>query len=170
MAEPVTATLAKPKSANSPPLLDVRDLKVHFPFHRGGLFSGKSGFVRAVDGVSFTLEKGKTLCLVGESGCGKSTTARGILNLVKPTSGEVWLNGERIDGLSEDAMRPFRREMQMIFQDPFASLNPRMPVGKIIREPMDIFGLLDYQDRRLEVMRLMDLVGLNPRFVNRYPH
>jgi oligopeptide transport system ATP-binding protein len=166
----MTAELARPKNADQAPLLDVRDLKVHFPFHRGGLFTGKSGVVRAVDGVSFTLKKGETLCLVGESGCGKSTTARGILNLVKPTSGEVWLNGERIDGLSESAMRPYRREMQMIFQDPFASLNPRMPVGKIIREPMDIFGLGAKQDRRLEVMRLMDMVGLNPRYVNRYPH
>lgn len=170
MAEPMTAKLARPKNADQAPLLEVRDLKVHFPFHRGGLFTGKSGVVRAVDGVSFTLNKGETLCLVGESGCGKSTTARGILNLVKPTSGEVWLNGERIDGLSESAMRPYRREMQMIFQDPFASLNPRMPVGKIIREPMDIFGLGAPQDRRLEVMRLMDMVGLNPRYVNRYSH
>jgi oligopeptide transport system ATP-binding protein len=170
MAEVMTAPLTKSKAAKSPPLLDVRDLKVHFPFHRGGLFTGKSGVVRAVDGVSFTLEQGKTLCLVGESGCGKSTTARGILNLVKPTSGEVYLHGQRIDRLSEPEMRPYRREMQMIFQDPFASLNPRMPVGKIIREPMDIFGLYDARDRRLEVMRLMDMVGLNPRFVNRYPH
>jgi oligopeptide transport system ATP-binding protein len=168
-----TAQLApqlSPQQKAKSPLLEVRDLKVHFPFHRGGIFTGTSGFVRAVDGVSFTLDRGETLCLVGESGCGKSTTARGIMNLVKPTSGEVYLHGERIDGLSEAAMRPYRRQMQMIFQDPFASLNPRMPVGKIIREPMDIFNLHDYAQRRMEVLRLMDMVGLNPRFVNRYPH
>jgi oligopeptide transport system ATP-binding protein len=154
----------------APPLLDVRDLKVHFPFTRGGLFTGTRGLVRAVDGVSFTLRKGETLCLVGESGCGKSTTARAIMNLIPATSGEVYLDGARIDRLREHAMRPYRRRMQMIFQDPFASLNPRMPVGKILREPMDIFGLFSPRERRLEVMRLMETVGLNPRFVNRYPH
>jgi oligopeptide transport system ATP-binding protein len=160
----------QPKVPPGAPLLEVRDLKVHFPFHRGGLFTGKKGFVRAVDGISFTLARGETLCLVGESGCGKSTTARAIMNLIPPTSGEVYLAGERIDRLSEYAMRPFRQRMQMIFQDPFASLNPRMPVGKILREPMDIFGLHEYLQRPKEVLRLMDMVGLNPRFVNRYPH
>jgi oligopeptide transport system ATP-binding protein len=120
--------------------------------------------------VSFTLHKGETLALVGESGCGKSTTARGILNLVKPTAGTVHLAGERIDYLSEAAMRPYRRRIQMIFQDPFASLNPRMTVGNIIAEPMTIFGLFHGREQKLEVMRLMDTVGLNPRFLNRYPH
>lgn len=170
MPEVLASPAMQPVTASGTPLLEVRDLKVHFPFHRGGLFSGSTGFVRAVDGVSFSLARGETLCLVGESGCGKSTTARAVLNLQKPTSGEVYLDGQRIDRLSEAAMRPFRRRIQMIFQDPFASLNPRMPVGKILREPMEIFNLHAPRERKLEVLRLMDMVGLNPRFVNRYPH
>src|SRR5690606_28394561 len=124
MSQVVTAARMQPKSSGHGLLLEVKDLKVHFPFHRGGLFTGTSGVVRAVDGVSFTLQRGETLALVGESGCGKSTTARGILNLVRPTSGEVRLDGVRIDHLNEREMRPHRRKAQMIFQDPFASLNP----------------------------------------------
>ena len=152
------------------PLLDVRDLQVHFPFRRGNIFHPTRGVIRAVDGVSFSIRPGETLGLVGESGCGKSTTARAIVNLLHPTPGEVWLDGERTDGLSDTAMLPHRRKVQMIFQDPFASLNPRMTVGKIVAEPMDIFQLHAPRDRKLEVMRLLDLVGLNPRFLNRYPH
>jgi len=152
------------------PLLEVRDLEVHFPFTRGSFRQREHGFVRAVDGVSLTLSEGETLGLVGESGCGKSTLARGILNLVPPTSGEVVFEGQSIAGLSEPDMRPYRQRMQMIFQDPFASLNPRMTVGNIIAEPMQIFDLHNPRDRKLEVMRIMDLVGLNPRFLNRYPH
>ncbi|MBW3595755.1 MAG: ATP-binding cassette domain-containing protein [Planctomycetes bacterium] len=152
------------------PLLDVRDLKVYFPFHRGIPFFGEEGAIRAVDGVSFRVHEGETLGLVGESGCGKSTTARAIANLTPPTSGEIYLDGVRIDGLSPAAMFPHRRKVQMVFQNPYSSLNPRMTVGAIIREPMDIFNLHSYRDRRLEVMRLMDLVGLNPRYMNRYPH
>ena len=152
------------------PLLDVRNLKVHFPVRRGSLLGRRPRVVRAVEGISFTVRAGETFGLVGESGCGKSTTARAILNLIPPTHGEVRWKGQRIDGLREPRMRPFRRQMQMIFQDPFASLNPRMTVGRIIGEPMQIFGLHDRATRKLEVMRLMDLVGLNPRFLNRYPH
>ena len=152
------------------PLLEVRNLKVHFPVVRGGIFRGKRGVIRAVDGVSFTVRPGETFGLVGESGCGKSTTARAVLNLVPPTGGEVLWEGRRIDGLDQKPMRPLRRQMQMIFQDPFASLNPRMTVGRIVAEPMKIFDLHPGQRRQLEVMRLMDLVGLNPRFLNRYPH
>ena len=126
--------------------------------------------LRAVDGISFDLAPGETFGLVGESGSGKSTTARAILGLVTVTSGEIRLEGKRIDRLGERNMRPYRRQMQMIFQDPFASLNPRMTVGRIIREPMDIFHLHARPERKLEVMRLMDLVGLNPRLLNRYPH
>jgi oligopeptide transport system ATP-binding protein len=151
--------------------LEVRDLKVHFPFHRGTLFQPEHGFIRAVDGVSFTLRSHETLGLVGESGCGKSTTARGVLNLVPMTDGEVLLEGEQIGGLSDSAMLPHRRTIQMIFQDPFASLNPRMTVGRIVGEPLAIFRSdLSRRDRELEVLRLLDLVGLNPRFLNRYPH
>ena len=152
------------------PLLEVRDLAVHFPFARGWPWNRTRGAVRAVDGVSFSVERGQTFGLVGESGCGKSTTARAILNLLRPTAGEVWFDGARIDGMSDGEMRPYRADVQMIFQDPFASLNPRMTVGRIIAEPMDIFGLHDARRRKLEVLRLLDMVGLNPRFLNRYPH
>jgi oligopeptide transport system ATP-binding protein len=164
-------TISPPRSAvSTPPLLEVRDLKVHFPFARGPLFNRVHGVVRAVDGVSFTVREGETLGLVGESGCGKSTTARAILNLVPVTDGEILFCGRRIDDLGAGAMRPLRRELQMIFQDPFASLNPRMTAGRIIAEPMQIFDLYDARRRKLEVMRLMDIVGLNPRLLNRYPH
>ncbi|MGC3969850.1 MAG: ATP-binding cassette domain-containing protein [Pirellulales bacterium] len=153
------------------PLLDVRNLKVHFPFKRGSFLRPERGFVRAVDGVSFTLREGETLGLVGESGCGKSTTARACLNLLPPTGGEVLFRGRPIQGLDDRAMLPLRGEMQMIFQDPFASLNPRMTVGKIVGEPLVIFNSgMSRRDRELEVMRLLELVGLNPRFLNRYPH
>ncbi len=152
------------------PLLEVQDLKVHFPFTRGNPFWPERGAVRAVDGVSFSLQPGQTLGLVGESGCGKSTTARAIVNLVRATSGEVRIDGERTDDLSSAAMHPYRRRVQMIFQDPFASLNPRMTIGSIIAEPMAVFGLHPYRERKFEVMRLLDRVGLNPRFLNRYPH
>ncbi len=132
--------------------------------------------MRAVDGVSFDVRAGETLGLVGESGCGKSMAARAVLNLLRSSgtpvkvSGEIFWQGVRIDRLSDAQMRPYRREMQMIFQDPFASLNPRMTVGAIIAEPMKIFRLHPAGQRKLEVLRLMDMVGLNPRFLNRYPH
>ena len=154
----------------STPLLEVKQLCVHFPFRRGGLFKPENGFVRAVDGVSFQIKEGETLGLVGESGCGKSTTARAIIGLVKPTAGEVLLQGKPIHDLNERGMRPFRKTIQMVFQDPFASLNPRMTVGSIIAEPLTVHGLASGRDRQLEVIRLMELVGLNPRYLNRYPH
>lgn len=154
----------------SPALLQVHDLSVHFPFRRGGLFNAQYGSIRAVDGVSFQVAAGETLGIVGESGCGKSTTARAIVKLVRPTGGEVYFDGHRIDHLSNHEMLPHRQNIQMIFQDPFASLNPRMTVGNIITEPMHIFHLYERSKRTLEAMRLMDLVGLNPTFLNRYPH
>src|SRR5689334_23645315 len=132
------STYAEKSAIHGPPLLEVRNLKVYFPFTRGHLLNRQHGFVRAVDDVSFTVRAGETLGLVGESGCGKSTTARAILNLVRPTSGEVRWEGKRIDGLSDRQMLPYRKEIQMVFQDPFASLNPRMTVGSIIAEPMQI--------------------------------
>jgi oligopeptide transport system ATP-binding protein len=162
--------------SSTAPLLEVRDLKVYFPFQRGSLWRRQCGYIRAVDGVSFSVNAGKTLGLVGESGCGKSTTARAILNLLHSSGtpveigGQVLWQGKRIDGLSDAQMRPYRRQMQMIFQDPFASLNPRMTVGAIIAEPMRIFRLHSAKERKLEVLRLLDMVGLNPRFLNRYPH
>ncbi|QGJ71513.1 Oligopeptide transport ATP-binding protein OppF [Planctomycetales bacterium 10988] len=158
-----------PRSAEKP-ILAVEDLKVHFPFTEGPIWNRQHKAVRAVDGISFSVEAGKTLGIVGESGCGKSTTARAILNLVPVTSGEVYFQSKPIAGLSERKMRKVRQSIQMIFQDPFASLNPRMTIGKILQEPMDIFSLGSRKDRKLEVMRLLDLVGLNPRFLNRFPH
>ena len=161
----MTDTISHP---SEPPLLQVRDLKVHFETNSGWFSHGNA--IRAVDGVSFTLRAGETLGLVGESGCGKSTTARAILNLVPLTAGSIEIAGTRTSGLSAKAMRPHRRDVQMIFQDPFASLNPRMTIGRIIAEPMEIFRLHDSRQRQLEVMRLMDMVGLNPSTLNRYPH
>ncbi|MGY8766952.1 MAG: ABC transporter ATP-binding protein [Pirellulales bacterium] len=170
MSESPSTQVYEASEVEKSPVLSVRNLKVHFPFKRGSIFKPDNGFVRAVDGVSFDVMPGETLGLVGESGCGKSTTAKAILNLVKPTSGEIYLNGKRIDGLSPSQMRPHRADLQMIFQDPFASLNPRMTVGSIIGEPMKIFNLASGSDLKLEVMRMMDVVGLNPRYINRYPH
>lgn len=153
-------------------LLDVDDLAVHFPVASGmgSLLGRPERIVRAVDGISFQIRAGETLGLVGESGCGKSTTARAIVGLVQPTSGQIRLNGTSIGGLSDRALKPHRRVVQMVFQDPFASLNPRMTVGGIIGEPMTIHSLARGREKKLEVLRLMDLVGLNPRFLNRYPH
>jgi oligopeptide transport system ATP-binding protein len=152
------------------PLLQVEDLKVHYPYRRGPVWRRQRGVIRAVDGVTFDVRPGETFGLVGESGCGKSTTARAIVRLVKPTAGRIVLQGRRIDALAEGDMLPLRRSVQMIFQDPYASLNPRMTVGAIIEEPMRIFRLHNPRHRKLEVMRLMELVGLDPRFLNRYPH
>ncbi|MGK4005101.1 dipeptide ABC transporter ATP-binding protein [Sorangium sp. So ce1036] len=152
------------------PLLSVRDLKVHFPVRRG-LLQRQVGTVRAVDGVSFDVERGATLGLVGESGCGKSTTGRGILRLVQPTSGSVKIDGREILTLDPRALRRARREMQMIFQDPYASLNPRMTVHDLIAEPLWTHDLVSSRDEALrEVARLMDLVGLSPSYMRRYPH
>ncbi len=152
------------------PLLSVRDLKVHFPYFSGPLWNRRRHAVRAVDGVNFDVHAGQTLGLVGESGCGKSTTARAVLNLVPKTAGEVILDGQPIGHLSSGATRGYRQRMQMIFQDPFSSLNPRMTVGQIIAEPMQIFHMGNQRQRELETLRLLDLVGLSPQFFNRYPH
>ena len=165
-----TQTQPNAETGSSDTLLSVEDLRVYFPFSRGTLFRPETGFIRAVDGLTFDIAEGETLGLVGESGCGKSTTARAIVNLVKITSGSVKLQGTDITGLSDAAMLPHRRIVQMVFQDPFASLNPRMTVGNIIGEPISVHSLANGHDRKLEIIRLMELVGLNPRFINRYPH
>ncbi len=167
LASETGTTVQNPKGK---PIVEVVNLKVHFPFRRGGFFTGKQGVIRAVDGVSFSIRPGETLGLVGESGCGKSTTARAIVRLVDATAGDILLGGTNITKLGARDMLPHRRVVQMIFQDPYASLNPRMTVGSIIAEPMQILSLHQPSQRKLEVMRLMDLVGLNPRFLNRYPH
>ncbi len=153
-----------------PPLLEVMELKKHFPL-RGGLLGGVTGQVYAVDGVSFSIERGETLSLVGESGCGKSTVGKAILRLFPPTDGEVWLDGQRIDNLPASALRPLRARMQVVFQDPFSSLNPRMRVRDIIAEPLRNFGLArgtaEIEDR---VGKLMDTVRLPRDAMRRFPH
>jgi oligopeptide transport system ATP-binding protein len=151
------------------PLLRVEGLKMHFPIYKGVL-RRKVGAVKAVDDVSFDVAEGETLGLVGESGCGKSTTGRAILRLYDPTAGAILLEGRDIAHLEGDALRALRPRMQMIFQDPQASLNPRMTVGSIIAEPLDEHTRLSRAERRARVTELMDAVGLNRTFANRYPH
>jgi oligopeptide transport system ATP-binding protein len=151
-------------------LLDVKDLVMHFPLTRGIIIQRKVGAVQAVDGVSFDVKPGETLGLVGESGCGKSTTGRAILQLYKPTSGEVIFKGKDLTKLNSGDMRKMRRHLQMIFQDPYASLNPRMTVGNIVSEPMQIHNLVPKKERTQRVQELLETVGLNPYFANRYPH
>jgi oligopeptide transport system ATP-binding protein len=150
-----------------PDLVEVRDLKMHFPIH-SGLLRRQTGTVKAVDGVSFTIPAGETLGLVGESGSGKSTVGRAILRLYEPTGGQVLLDGTDITRMPEAGLRPLRRTMQMVFQDPQASLNPRMTVANIIAEPLREHGAAAGADAR--VLDLLDAVGLNRRFANRYPH
>ena len=151
-------------------LIDVRNLKVHFPVTSGLILQRKIADVKAVDGISFQIRKGETLGLVGESGCGKSTTGRAILQLYRPTEGEIKFGDIELTKLKGGDLRRMRRQMQMIFQDPFASLNPRMSVGAIIGEPLAIHGLAKGQERKERVAELMRVVGLNPYYVNRYPH
>ncbi|MCX8090347.1 MAG: ABC transporter ATP-binding protein [Verrucomicrobiae bacterium] len=151
-------------------LLEVQNLKVHFPV-RGGWLRRRREFVRAVDGVSFHLAAGETLGLVGESGCGKTTLGRAILRLVEPTAGRVWLEGEDLTQLNGAALRTRRRKLQMIFQDPYSSLNPRMTVEDIVGEALDIHGLAPGRAaRRARVAELLEAVGLDPAHALRYPH
>ncbi len=166
-----TATTANTNGA----LLEVSNLRMHFPIEHGFLFKRRVGSIRAVDGVNLTVKAGETLGLVGESGCGKSTTARAIAQLYEPTEGSVLLSGEDLTKLSPKALLRARRQVQMVFQDPYASLNPRMTVGRIVAEPMEIFrerGLLDTPQSEIlqRVDDLLDRVGLSPSFKNRYPH
>ena len=156
--------------ADGRPLLEVAGLKVYFPITEGLIVERHVGDVQAVDGVSFTLARGETLGLVGESGCGKSTTGRAIVRLYKPTAGTIEFDGIDLVALSGDALRQVRRRMQMIFQDPYASLNPRMTAGGIIREPLDIHRIGSSTERQQRVRELLATVGLNPDFGDRYPH
>src|SRR6476619_5051175 len=151
-------------------MIEVRDLVKHFPI-RAGVLQRRVGAVRAVDGVSFDVMRGETLGIVGETGCGKSTTARLIMRLLEPTSGEVLFDGEDITRLKGAQLKALRREAQMIFQDPYSSLNPRKTVGSIIAEPFRIHGRKEGDvERRRAVQALMEMVGLNPEHYNRYPH
>jgi oligopeptide transport system ATP-binding protein len=164
------AKFGSPTTDGGAPLLDVRNLVMHFPLTQGIIFQRKVGAVQAVDGVSFQVKRGETLGLVGESGCGKSTTGRAILQLHKPTSGEVIFDGKDLTKLDGGDMRKMRRHLQMVFQDPYASLNPRMTVGNIVSEPMQIHNLVAKNERTQRVQELLQTVGLNPYFANRYPH
>jgi len=151
-------------------LVQIRDLQMHFPVTKGIILQRQVGAIKAVDGVSFNIKKGETLGLVGESGCGKSTTGRAILQLYRPTGGSVIFHGTDLTKLKGEDMRRMRRKVQMIFQDPYASLNPRMTVGDIIGEPIKVHGLRQGKEVRVRVQELLQLVGLNPYFINRYPH
>jgi oligopeptide transport system ATP-binding protein len=156
--------------AKGDPLLEVEHLVKHFPIKSGILFDREVASVRAVDDVSLTLHEGETLGLVGESGCGKSTFCRTAIQLLEPTSGSVRYRGRELVGLSRKQLRPLRREIQMIFQDPYASLNPRKRIGQIIGDPLQLHGLATGNQLRREVQQLMDRVGLQPEHYNRYPH
>ncbi|MEV7168754.1 dipeptide ABC transporter ATP-binding protein [Streptomyces sp. NPDC093224] len=152
-------------------LLEVKDLVKHYPLTQGVLFRKQVGAVKAVDGVSFGLRAGETLGIVGESGCGKSTVARMLVNLERPTAGSILYKGQDISRLSGRALKAVRRNIQMVFQDPYTSLNPRMTVGDIIGEPYEIHPeVAPKGDRRRRVQELLEVVGLNPEYVNRYPH
>jgi len=156
-------------SATGTTLIEVKGLKVHFPI-KGGIFGRTVANVKAVDGVDLFVRKGETLGLVGESGCGKSTTGRAILQLIKPTAGTVNFDGVELTTLSSGEVRKMRARMQMIFQDPFGSLDPRYTVGQIISEPLENFKRGNTKEIKDEVARLLDVVGLNPYYVNRFPH
>lgn len=152
------------------PLVQVRNLKKYFPIFRGGIIQRHAGDVKAVDDVSFDIKRGETVGLVGESGCGKTTVGRTLLRLYEPTAGHIIFDGIDLPALGEGDMRRIRRRMQMIFQDPYASLNPRMTVGSILSAPLEVHGSNGGKQRRERVDELLQLVGLNPDFVNRYPH
>ena len=166
----IEAALERPVQQGEP-ILQIRNLEKHFPLTQGILFKKQVGAVRAVDGVTFDLYQGETLGIVGESGCGKSTLAKVLMNLERATSGQVLFKGEDISRVSGRALKAVRRNIQMVFQDPYTSLNPRMTVGDIIGEPYEIHPeVAPRGDRRRAVQDLLDVVGLNPEYINRYPH
>ncbi len=163
------AAPTRPRPGAGDTLVDVRDLVKHFPI-RGGILQRPIANVQAVDGVSFTIRRGETLGLVGESGCGKTTVGRLLLRLIDPTSGSIMFDGVDIAKLSGAALKPYRKRMQIIFQDPYASLDPRTPIGDSIGEGLRIHHLGSSAERRAKVQRIMDLVGLAPYHARRYPH
>ncbi len=156
-------------AATAAPLLEVQNLQKHFPIHKG-LLSRVAGYVYAVDGVSFHINRGETLGLVGESGCGKSTVGRTLLKLLEPTGGKIMIRGEDVTHFNAAQMLPFRQKMQMIYQDPYASLNPRMSAGEIVGEPMIIHRTANATERRERVASLFERVGLRPELIHSYPH
>ncbi|WP_221358298.1 ABC transporter ATP-binding protein [Streptomyces beigongshangae] len=172
MAEPTSGPVAgRPAVPVAEPILQVRGLVKHYPLTQGVLLRKQVGAVKAVDGVDFDLGAGETLGIVGESGCGKSTVAKMLVNLERPTAGEIRYKGEDTAKLSGRALKAVRRNIQMVFQDPYTSLNPRMTVGDIIGEPYEIHPeVAPKGDRRRQVQDLLDVVGLNPEYINRYPH
>ena len=151
-------------------LVDVRDLKMHFPLTRGIVLQRVVGYVRAVDGISFSIERGQTLGLVGESGSGKTTIGRTIVRLYKPTSGQILFENQDLAKLSGEPLRQIRRRVQMVFQDPFASLNPRFTIGSLIAEPMHIYGVASKDEIRERSLELLRVVGLRSEYIDRYPH
>ncbi len=155
--------------ADAPDLLVVEQLTKWFPV-RKGFFSRTVGYVKAVDGVSFTIRKGETLGLVGESGCGKTTTGRALLRLIEPTSGSVFFEGKDVLAMSKDEVRKLRKEIQIIFQDPFSSLNPRLTVGEMLQEVLEVHQLAEGSSARRAAEQLLDIVGLRKEYLNRYPH
>src|SRR6185312_315059 len=166
-----TSPITVPKDGTADgELLQVQNLKMYFPITQGIILQRQVGWVRAVDDISFGVKRGETLGLVGESGCGKSTTGRAILQLYKPTAGSVKFDNTELTTLPGEKMRRMRRRMQMIFQDPYASLNPRMTVGNIIGEPIEVHNLAKGKAKTERVQELLKIVGLNPYFTNRYPH
>lgn len=167
------AAVLKKEGSQEPqaPILEVRNLVKYFPIYKGALFKRKVGQVHAVDGVSFSVYPGETLGLVGESGCGKSTTARTIVRLQSPTSGEILFQGKDLSTLKNAEMRRMRQDIQMIFQDPYASLNPRMRVGEVLKEPLKEHDIThDPKELERRALRMLELVGLDPEFMNRFPH
>ncbi|MEU6663317.1 dipeptide ABC transporter ATP-binding protein [Streptomyces sp. NPDC046821] len=171
MADVATGTKDVGPTPTGEPILEVSGLVKHYPLTQGILFKKQVGAVKAVDGVDFALARGETLGIVGESGCGKSTVAKMLVNLERPTAGQIKYKGEDVTKLSGRALKAVRRNIQMVFQDPYTSLNPRMTVGDIIGEPYEIHPeVAPKGDRRRRVQDLLDVVGLNPEYINRYPH
>ena len=170
MAEALARTNAREATpAGNMPVLEVAGLKKHFPIKKG-LLSRTAGYVYAVDGVSFTIGDGETLGLVGESGCGKSTVGRTVLRLIEPTAGSIKLGGQDVTKLDKSDLRPFRRQMQIIFQDPFSSLNPRMSAGDIVGELLQVHGIAEGEKKTQMVAELFERVGLRRRQMNSFPH
>jgi oligopeptide transport system ATP-binding protein len=165
-----TAEAPSVQMAAEKPLVQVVNLVKYFPINRGFIFQRHIGDVKAVDNISFDIYKGETLGLVGETGCGKTTAGRTLLRLYEPTSGQVYFDGQELTRMRGRALRHMRRRMQIIFQDPYASLNPRMTVGGIVGEPLEVHGIASGKEKIARVQELLEIVGLNPYFVNRFPH